>query len=172
MKVFQFDNQFIIDHMDELIHLEDYVPINFIVYDKHHERDDFLKSKNLMSTLREMDQLLDEKCKHSKNPINAYDSIIIEWLECHPEFEGIIAAEYIVDYQNMKNSNEYIDFNNLLDVKISAGNDVELDEFNYDSDKLSVKDDSSIKFPDFNKMKECYDKYPNTLLANYLAYLV
>ena len=40
MKVLQFDSQFIVDHMDELIHLEDYVPeVSFIVYDKQNERD-------------------------------------------------------------------------------------------------------------------------------------
>ena len=49
MKVLQFDSQFINEHIDDLIHLEDYVPeVSFIVYDKQIERDDFLKSKNLL----------------------------------------------------------------------------------------------------------------------------
>ena len=43
MKVLQFDSQFIREHMNELIHLEDYVPeISFEVYDKQNERDKFL----------------------------------------------------------------------------------------------------------------------------------
>ena len=39
-------------------------------------------------------------------------------------------------------------------------------------ESLSIKDDSNIKYPNFNEMKKCFDKYPNTLLACYLSYLV
>ena len=68
MKVLQFDPQFVKKHMDELIHLKDYVPeVSFIDYDKHDEREEFLKSKNLLKTIHEMDQLLTEKCKYSNN---------------------------------------------------------------------------------------------------------
>ena len=169
MKAFQFDGQFIIEHMDELIHLEDYVPISFIVYDKHHERDDFLRSKNLLSTMREMDQLLDAKCKHSKNPINAYDSIIIEWLGCHPEFEGIIAAESFVDYQNMKNNNDYVDLIDLFyDVKLPS----ERRGWEPPKKGIHIRDDSTIQLPNFKKVDEIYDKYGASLLACYLSYLV
>ena len=115
MKVIQFDSNFIINHMDELIHLEDYVPeVSFIVYEKQNERDDFLKSKNLLTTIQEMDYVLNEKCKHYKNPIRAHDTIIIEWLDCHPEFEGIIAKESWEYYQQMKNNNTFIEFVDLL----------------------------------------------------------
>ena len=106
MKVLQFDPQVIIDHIDDLVQLEDYVPeVSFIVYDKHHERDDFLRSKNLLKTMRDMEYLLDEKCKHSKNPIRARNSIIIEWLECHPEFESMLTSESLVKLYDLSNIN-------------------------------------------------------------------
>ena len=92
----------------------------------------------------------------------AYNSILIEWLDCHPEFEGIISKESFVEYQNMKKSNDFIDFIDLLyDIKLS-----------YEKDKFVVGDTSSIRYPDFNKKRECFDKYPNTLLSCYLSYLV
>ena len=115
MKVIQFDSNFIINHMDELIHLEDYVPeVSFIVYEKQNEHDDFLKSKNLLTTIQEMDYVLNEKCKHYKNPIRAHDTIIIELLDCHPEFEGIIAKESLEQYQKLKQVYEDFTFINLL----------------------------------------------------------
>ena len=170
VKVFQFDSHFIMDHMDELVQLEDYVPeISFSAYDKQNERDKFLKSKNLLKTVREMNQVLDEKCKHSKNPIHARDGIIIEWLEWHPEFEGIIAKESWEDYQQMKNNNEFT-FNDLLyDVELHSEEKRVL-KYTYRDDVIH-KDDSNRMFPDFRKMNEIYEKYSG-LLAVYLVYLV
>lgn len=171
VKVLQFDSQFIMDHMDELIHLEDYVPeVSFIVYDKQNERDDFLKSKNLLETMREMDHVLDEKVKHSKKPILARDSIIIEWLDWHPEFEGIIAKESWEKYQHLKNNDEYIEFIDLLyDVELPS--EVKpLPKYTYRDDVIH-KDDTNRMFPDFNKKKEIHELYYG-LLASYLSYLV
>ena len=172
MKVLQFDSQFIVDHMDELIHLEDYVPeVPFIVYDKQNERDDFLRSKNLLETMHEMDQVLDEKCKHSKNPIRARDSIIIEWLDCHQELEGIISMESWETYQQLKNNNDFIEFIDLLS-QVKLPSEVKpLPKYTYREDVIH-KDDSNRMFPDFKKMNEAYDKYGASLLAAYLAYLV
>lgn len=170
MKVLQFDFHFIIDHMDELIHLEDYVPeVSFIVYDKQHERDKFLKSKNLLKTIRVMDQVLDEKCKHSKNPIMARDTIIIEWLDCHPEFEGIIAKESWEQYQQIKAIYEEFTFFDLLyDVELSSEKKVWVPP----KGDGSLRDDSSIQLPDFNKKDTIFDKYGVSLLACYLSYIV
>ena len=171
MKVIQFNPQFIESHMNELIHLEDYVPeVSFIVYDKQHERDKFLKSKNLLKTIREMDQVLDEKCKHSQNPIMARDTIIIEWLDWHPEFEGIIAKESWEKYQQLKNNDEFTFTDLLFDMKLPS--EVKpLPKYTYRDDVIH-KDDSNRMFPDFKKMNEVYDKYGASLLAAYLAYLV
>ncbi|MGN0176647.1 MAG: hypothetical protein ACI389_02295 [Methanobrevibacter sp.] len=172
MKVLQFDSQFIWDHMDELIHLEDYVPeISFKEYNKQDERDDFLKSKNLLETMQEMDQRLDAKCKLAKNPIKARNSIIIEWLDCHHEFEGIIVEESLAKYYEMKSHYEDFTFIDLLfDVELPS--EVKpFPKYEYRDDVIH-KDDSSIKLPDFNKKRIIYDKYGASLLAAYLAYLV
>lgn len=170
MKVIQFNPQFIESHMNELIHLEDYVPeVSFIVYDKHHERDKFLKSKNLLETIKEMDQVLDEKCKHSKSPIMARDTIIIEWLDCHPEFEGIIAKESWEQYQQIKAIYEEFTFFDLLyDVELSSEKKVWVPP----KGDGSLRDDSSIQLPDFNKKDTIFDKYGVSLLACYLSYIV
>ena len=162
MKVLQFDSQFIVDHMDELIHLEDYVPeVSFIVYDKQNERDDFLKSKNLLETMHEMDQVLDEMCKHSKNPIRARYSIIIEWLDCHQELEGIISMESWETYQQLKNNNDFIEFIDLLS-QVKLPSEVKpLPNYTYREDVIP-KDDSNRMFPDFKKMNEaCHTKENN-----------
>lgn len=172
MKVLQFDPQFVKKHMDELIHLKDYVPeVSFIDYDKHDEREEFLKSKNLLKTIHEMDQLLTEKCKYSKNPIKARNSIIIEWLNLHPEFEGIISNESWNDYRNMKNNNDFIGFIEFLDLVILPSEKIPKKN-RITVDGISIKDDSSIQLPDFDKIDEIYATYPNTLLADYLSYLV
>ena len=141
----------------------------FIVYDKKNERDDFLKSKNLLETVHEMDRALYEKCKLSKNPILACDSIIIEWLEWHPEFEGIISGESWEDYQTRKNNKEFT-FNDLLyDVELPS--EVKpMPKYTYRDDVIH-KDDSNRMFPNFNKKKEIHELYGGLLVA-YLAYLV
>lgn len=172
MKVFQFDVDFIQNNIDGLITLEDYVPLDFKDYGKQAERDAFLKPKHLLILLQKMHKLILEKCKYSDDQVYAWNSVLVEWLDYHPEFEGIIAADSIVDYQNMKNSAQSMTFVDLLYVEIPSEN-IEYDDINdYDFDNYSVKDDSHIRLPDFNKKQEYYDKYPSTLIAPYLAYLV
>lgn len=170
----QLSGFFIAEHVDELVKLEDYVPISFTEYAKGHERVEFLRSKNLLSTMHEMDELVRQKCNHYEDSVKAYDSVLIEWLSCHPEFEGIIAAESIVDYANMKNSNSFISFLDLLyDVELpSEKEEIDFSKFDYDHDRINIKDDSRIKYPNFKQMSHFLDDYPNTLLADYLAYLV
>ena len=165
---------FIREHIDELIQLEDYVPISFVEFDKQHERDDFLRSKNLLTTLYEMNELIRQKSNHYEDPVKAYNSVLIEWLDCHPEFEGIISKESVVDYQNMKNNNDFISFIDLLyDVGLpSEKEEIDFSRFDYNHDKISIKDDSGIKYPNFKEMGEILDKYQDTLLGDYLAYLV
>ena len=172
--ILKLDSHFIIEHIDELIKLEDYVPFTFVEFDKQNERDDFLKSKNLLQDIQEMDQLVRQKCEHYEDTEKAVNSVLIEWLNEHPEFESIIAKESVVDYQNMKMDNEYIEFIDLLyDVELPSENEeVDFSKFDYDHEKVSIKDDSSIKYPNFKEMAQFLDEYPNTLLADYLAYLV
>jgi hypothetical protein len=170
-QIFILNNVFISKHISELIELEDYVPISFEEYDAQQERDDFLKSKNLLSTIQEMDQLIRQKCQAYENPVKAWDSVLIEWVDCHPEFEGIISEVSFEDYQRMKNNNDFIDFIDLLEVEILSEEKDEPNILEYSEDFI-IKDDSSIKLPDFNVMRKIYDKYPSTLLANYLSYLV
>ncbi|MDO5841720.1 MAG: hypothetical protein Q4Q24_00430 [Methanobrevibacter ruminantium] len=156
------NNFFIIDHLDDLIELEDYVPFSFVEYGAQDKRDDFLRSKNLLSTMQEMNQLITAKCEYYEDTAKAWNSLIIEWLDCHPEFEGVIAEESFTDYQNMKNSDELLDYVDLL-------YGVELPS---EKDRFAVEDTSSIRLPNFQKKKECFVKYPNTLLSCYLSYLV
>ena len=172
MKVLQFNSQFINEHMDELIHLEDYVPeVSFIVYDKQIERDDFLKSKNLLETMHEMDQVLDEMCKHSKNPIRARYSIIIEWLDCHQELEGIISMESWETYQQLKNNNDFIEFIDLLSQFKFASEEQIIAKYEYREDIIH-KDDSDRMFPDLKKIDAIFNKYGASLLACYLSEFV
>ncbi len=161
-KYFKLDNSFIIENIDDLIQLVDYVPFSFGEYDAQDKRDEFLRSKNLLSTMQEMNQLITAKCEYYEDPVKAYNSILIEWLDCHPEFEGIISNESLTDYQNMKNSDGLLDYVDLLYY-------VELPS---EKDRFSVEDTSSIRLPNFKKKKECYDKYPGTMLSCYLSYLV
>ena len=165
---------FIAEHIDELLQIEDYVPISFTQYDKQHERDEFLKSKNLLITLREMDDLVRLKCNHYDDSVKAYDSVLIEWLDLHPEFENIIASQSVEDYKNMKANNDFIEFIDLLDVSLSLEFNIEqmrLGDMELSAEDMSIKNDSSLKLPDFNKIDKIYEVYPNTLLADYLSYL-
>lgn len=169
--ILKLDSHFIIEHMDELIKLEDYVPFPFIEFDKQNERDDFLKSKNLLNDIREMDQLVRQKCEHYEDTEKAVNSVLIEWLDCHPEFEGIIASESVMDYQNMKQNNEFIGFIEFLDlVKLPSEENQNKSRRNVEG--RSIKDDSKIQLPNFDKIEKIYLTYPNTLLADYLSYLV
>lgn len=163
----QLNTLFIAEHLDELIQLEDYLPFSLVQWDKHHERENFLKSKNLLTTIQEMDKLINQKCKYYKDPEKAYDSIIIEWLNIHPEFEDIIAKESLEYYQNMINNNEFLGFTKLLYF-------VELpsEKKEWSPPKKSLRDDSNIQLPNFKKKNEIFDEYGATLLACYLSYLV
>ena len=74
----------------------------------------------------------------------------------------------------MKNNDEFIEFIDLLyDVEVPSEKVKEvINKFEGIDGSISVKDDSGIKYPDFNMKKKFLDKYPNTLLGDYLAYLV
>ena len=171
--ILKLDSHFIIEHMDELIKLEDYVPFPFIEFDKQNERDDFLKSKNLLQDIREMDQLVRQKCEYYGDTDKAVNSVLIEWLDCHPEFEGIIAAESVMDYQNMKQNNDFGFVDLLYDVELPSEKEgVDWSRFDYDYNKISIKDDYGIKYPDFEKKSKIFDDYGSTLLACFLSYLV
>lgn len=171
----RLNNFFIREHIDELVELEDYVPVSFVPYDKQHDRDKFLKSKKLLRTMREMDELVRLKCNHHEDSVKAYDSVLIEWLDLHPEFEDIISDESFEDYKNMKSNNDFIEFIDLLDVGLSPGFNIEkirLGERNISIEDMSIKEDSGLRLPDFDKIDKIYEDYPNTLLADYLSYLV
>lgn len=162
MKLLKFDSQFIISNMDALIHLVDYVPLSFVQYDMQGERDEFLKSQDLLSTIRNMEQLIDAKCDHYENPTFARNCVVVEWLDCHPEFEGIISEESSVDYNNLKQNENFMDFIDFLhDIKLPS-----------EKDRILIEDTSSIKYPNFEEMRRSMCKYPSTLLGDYLAYLV
>ncbi len=161
-QVFKLDNSFIIENIDDLIQLVDYVPFSFADYNAQEERDEFLKSKNLLATIQEMDHLITAKCEYYEDTAKAWNSVIIEWLIEHPEFEGIIAGESFGDFRNMKENETFIDFVDFLhDVKLPS-----------EKDRIIVDDTSSIRYPNFKKMGEIMNKYPATLLGVYLAYLV
>lgn len=165
----QLNTLFIAEHLDELIQLEDYIPFPLVQWDKHHERENFLKSKNLLTTIQEMDKLINQKCRHYEDSEKAYDSVLIEWLDLHPEFEDIIAKESLEYYQSMKNNNDFIEFIEFLDIVVLPS---EKKVWTRPKRDVLVRDDSSIQLPNFDKIDEIYEKYPNTLLADYLSYLV
>ena len=174
MKLLEINPRFIEDHIEELIKIEDYAPVSFKSYGAQDKRVEFLNSKTLLPTIMEMHELVRQKCNHAEDSVKAYNTVLIEWLNCHPEFEGILTKESFIEYQNMKNNKDYIDFNDLLDfVELPSENMNEItNKFDGIDESLSIKDDSNIKYPNFNEMKKCFDKYPNTLLACYLSYLV
>lgn len=161
----QLNKEYIQQHLQELIITEDYVPINFKDYNAQDQRDEFLKSKGLLNTIQEMDQLLKQKIEYYKESDVAYNSILIEWVDCHPEFERIT--------QDIKSIDDFNYFDLLYDVELPSEDDGgNVFNFDYDYEKVSFKDDSTIKYPDFKKMGEIHDKFPATLLAVYLSYLV
>ena len=167
MKLLEINPRFDEDHIQELINLEDWVPISFANYAVEDERDDFLKSKNLLTTMREMDELVRQKCNHCDDSVKAYNSVLIEWLDCHPEFEGMLSIESFVNYQNMAHNNDFIDFNDLLDIELPS----EKKEWIPPTIE-GLRDDSSIQLPNFKKIDEIFDRYGVSLVASYLAYLV
>ena len=117
-KIFNLNKNFILNNINQLIQLVDYVPFDFKIYGFEKERDDFLESKGLLKTIREMDELLNEKCKHYKSPILAHNRIMIEWLNFHHEFEQIISDESYEMYQNIKNNENILSFLDLLYIKV------------------------------------------------------
>ncbi len=165
MKHLELNHQFIEDHIEELIKLEDYVPFSFADYGVQDKRDEFLKSKNLLTTIQEMDALIKKKCEYYDDSIKAYNGVLIEWINYHDEFKGIIDINF-----NIKNNDEFIKFIDLLyDVELPSEKKVRVRPQNKG---LLIRDDSSIQLPNFKKMDEIFEKYPNKLLADYLAYLV
>ena len=90
MKLFELNHQFIEDHIEELIKIEDYVPFSFADYGVQDKRDEFLKSKKLLTTIQEMDSLINQKCEYYKEPVKAYNGVLIRWIDYHEEFKGII----------------------------------------------------------------------------------
>ena len=170
MKRFELNHQFIEDHIEELITLEDYVPFSFADYGVQDKRDEFLKSKKLLTTIQEMDALIKQKCEYYDDSIKAYNSVLIEWLDCHEKFEYIIDKNSFAEYQNMKNKKDFIDFLSLLyKVKLPSEKKVKVRPKHKGT---LIRDDSSIQLPNFKKMDAIYEKYSNKLLADYLAYLV
>ena len=170
MKLFVLNHQFIEDHIEELIKIEDYVPFSFADYGVQDKRDEFLKSKNLLTTIQEMDALIKKKCEYYEDSIKAYNSVYIEWLDYHPEFESIIDKDSSLEYQNMKNQDEFINFIDLLcNVQLPSEKKVRVRRKNKG---ILIRDDSSIQLPNFKKIDAIYEKYSNKLLADYLAYLV
>lgn len=168
-KYFRLNNFFIIDHLDDLIELEDYVPFSFVEYGAQDKRDDFLRSKNLLGTMQEIDQLITAKCEYYEDTAKAWNSLIIEWLDCHPEFEGIIAEESLTDYQNMKINNDFLNFTTFLYfVELPSEKKVWIPS----KGNTSLRDDSSIQLPNFKEKDDIFEKYGASLLSCYLSYLV
>lgn len=169
--ILKLNTIFIGMHIDELVQVEDYVPISFSEYDMQSERDDFLKSKNLLSIIQDMKQLINQKCQAYEDSVKALNSVIIEWIDCHPEFEGIISEDSFDVYQSMKNNEEYIDFNDLLDF-MELSSEKKQWAPPKPNDDYSIKDDSNIQLPNFKEVDDIFDEYSATLLACYLSYLI
>lgn len=177
-KLFKFDENFIKNNLDAWIVLEDYLPFDISKYDSldfpeegwtaQDDRDLFIGSSNV-GIYKEMNNVILQKCIAYEDRVKAFNSVIIEWLDWHPEFEEIIAKESWEDYQHMKNNKEFT-FNDLLyDVELPS--EVKpLPQYEYRDDVIH-KDDSNRMFPDFRKMNGIYEKYSG-LLAVYLVYLV
>ena len=104
-----------------MVEVVDYVPFSFADFGVQDKRDEFLKSKNLLTTMQEMDALIKEKCEYYDDSVKAYNSVIIEWLDRHPEFESVIDKDSSIEYQNMENNDEFIKFIDLLyDVELPS----------------------------------------------------
>ena len=152
---FKLDDSFIKEHLDELIHLVDYVPFSFADYNAEKEREEFLKSENLLSKMQDMDQLINAKCNYYEDSIEARNSVIIEWLDCHPEFEGILSKESFQDYQNMKNNENFIEFIDLLeDVIIENKQALEMVEMHRNILENMMDAFASIISNNLNKSRE------------------
>ena len=168
-QVFKLDNSFIMENIDDLIHLVDYVPFSFADYNAQEERDEFLKSKNLLATMKEMDKLITAKCEYYEDSAKAWNSVLIGWLICHPNFEGIIARDSYIDYKNMRNSNDFLNFIDLLyDIVLPSEKKV----WEPPTGDILLRDDSSIQLPDFKEKDNIFEEYGLSLLSCYLNYLV
>lgn len=179
--LFKFDEDFIKNNLENWILLEDYLPFDISNYESldfpeegwtaQDDRESYLGDK--FKIYKKMGDLIKEKCIYYENRVKAFNSVVIEWLDCHPEFEGIISKESWGNYQQMKNNTEYIEFIDLLDfVKVPSEKDIDSKNMDGNSGKWIHKDDSSIRLPDFKKIDKIYDEYGATLLACYLSYLV
>ena len=76
-QVFKLDKSFIMENIDDLIHLVDYVPFSFADYNAQEERDEFLKSKNLLDTIQEMDHLITAKCEYYEDSVKAFNKAVV-----------------------------------------------------------------------------------------------
>lgn len=168
-QIFKLDNSFIMENIGNLIELVDYVPFSFVDYNAQEERDEFLKSKNLLDTMQEMDHLITAKCEYYEDRVKAFNSVLIGWVICHPNFEGIIARDSYIDYKNMRNSNDFLNFIDLLyDIVLPSEKKV----WEPPTGDILLRDDSSIQLPNFKEKDIIFDKYGASLLSCYLSYLV
>ena len=167
MKHLELNHQFIEDHIEEFITLEDYVPFSFANYGVQDKRDEFLKSKKLLTTIQEMDSLIKQKCEYYEDSIKAYNSVLIDWIDYHDEFEGIIDKTFLIESQNMKSNDEFGFIDLLFDVELPSEKKVWVPPKN-----KYLRDDSSIQLPNFKKKNEIHNKYGLSLLSHYLSYLV
>lgn len=176
--LFKFNEDFIKNNLENWILLEDYLPFDISKYESldfseegwtaQDDRESYLGEQ--FKIYKEMNDIILQKCIAYEDRIKAFNSVVIEWVDCHPEFEGIISKESIQEYHNMKNNNEFIPFNDLLDfVKLpSESND---NQINLPKDHYT-KDDSSIRLPNFKAIDKIFNKYGASLLSCYLSYLV
>ncbi len=99
--------------------------------------------------MQEMDALINEKCVYYDDSVKAYNSVLIEWIDCHEEFEYIIDKNSFSEYQNMKNKNGFIDFLSLLyKVKLPSERKVRVRP---KPKGTLIRDESSIQLPNFKK---------------------
>ena len=114
-----------------------------------------------------MDSLIKQKCEYYEDSIKAYNSVLIDWIDYHDEFEGIIDKTFLIESQNMKSNDEFGFIDLLFDVELPSEKKVWVPPKN-----KYLRDDSTIQLPNFKKKDEIYDKYGFSLLSHYLSYLV
>ena len=173
INIFKFDITFIKLHLDELINLVDYIPFldsNWLKieleWDKS-ERENFLKSQGLYNDILDMDELLLHKCFTYDDSVKAINSILIEWINMHPEFERIISKHSFSEYQNIKTNKNFLDFLDLLyEIKLPSEKKVWIPQ----SDN-NLRDDSTLQF-NLEDIEWISDEYGYTLISDYFTYLV
>ena len=172
--IFRLDYEFIESHSHELINLTDYIPFIdsewlFLDFElkNNQERKNFLKSQNLLDDINEMDELLQQKCFTYDDSVKAINSILIEWINMHPEFERIISKHSFSEYQNIKTNKNFLDFLDLLyEIKKKKKKKVWIPQ----SDN-NLRDDSTLQF-NLEDIEWISDEYGYTLISDYFTYLV